>query len=113
MIDHLAFVIEVQRQEAFLALARIKDEPCFQRQRFIRRSPQGIALSPVKFVDDVVGKEGPQDGEVMFQGIQALAHGRILEQEDAGHDFLEIRVVLVEETLHRFVMVEEIVKFFK
>ena len=50
---------------------------------------------------------------MVFQRIQALAHGRILEQEDAGHDFLEIRVVLVEETLHRFVMVEEIVKFFK
>ena len=64
-------------------------------------------------MDDVVGKEGPQDGEMVFQRIQALAHGRILEQEDAGHDFLEIRVVLVEETLHRFVMVEEIVKFFK
>ena len=113
VIDHLAFVIEVQRQEALLALARIEDEPCFQGQRFIGRGPQGIAFPPVEFVDDVVGKEGPQDGEMVFQRIQALAHGRILEQEDAGHDFLEIRVVLVEETLHRFVMVEEIVKFFK
>ena len=35
VIDHLAFVIEVQRQEALLALARIEDEPCFQGQRFI------------------------------------------------------------------------------
>ena len=113
MIDHLAFMIEVERQEAFLALARIEDEPRFQGQRFVRRSPQGIAVPPVEFVDDLVRKESPQDSEMMFQGIEALAHGRILEQEDAGHDFLEIRVMLLKEALHRFIMVKEIVELFK
>jgi hypothetical protein len=57
MIDHLALMIEVERQEAFLALSRIEDEPRFQGERFVRRGPQGIAVSPVEFVDDIVGKE--------------------------------------------------------
>ena len=50
---------------------------------------------------------------MMLQGVESLAHGRILEQEDAGHDFLEVRVVLTQKSLHRFIMVKEIVQFFK
>ena len=59
VIDHLSLMIEIERQEAFLALSRIKDEPRFQGERFIRRGPQGITVSPVEFVDDIVGKKGP------------------------------------------------------
>jgi hypothetical protein len=50
---------------------------------------------------------------MMFQRIETLAHGRILEQEHAGHDFLEVRVVLLQEPFHRFIVVKEIVELFK
>ena len=63
MVGHLAFMIEVERQEPFFSLARIKDEPHFKRHGRVVRRPERIALSPIDFADDVIGKESPQNRE--------------------------------------------------
>ena len=47
MVGHLAFMIEVERQEPFFSLARIKDEPHFKRHGRVVRRPERIALSPI------------------------------------------------------------------
>lgn len=56
-------MIEVEGQEPFFSLARIEDEPHFKGKIRVVRRPKGIALSPIDFADDVIGKEGPQNRE--------------------------------------------------
>ena len=66
MVDHLALMIEVERQEPFFSLARIKDEPHFKGHRRVVRRPERIAFAPIDFTDDIIGKEGPQNREMML-----------------------------------------------
>lgn len=106
-------MIEVERQEPFFSLARIKDEPHFKRHGRVVRRPERIALSPIDFADDVIGKESPQNREMMLQASSRWRMVEFLNKKTRVMTSWKSGSCCSKKALHRFIMVKEIVQFFK